>query len=325
MQFLTCESDGFSCAIDMKSVLGMSRTEALQRDDMGFGCVGALPGDIPVFTLAHFLAQSVPELRRSMPIVILRNQSGAWGLIVDRVAQLQDITSDELFAWPTVLQSRRTRCFGALLHHDKKLYPVLRPDAMSDDGGELPPMTMSISNRDAAFRNGLPFHPSPALCMFRTFTVAEGERPISFGLAVGQILEMIRREAIARMPLLPAHVEGVMFWQGQPIPVIDLGMVLGLGGSGIDATRLTIARIPGEPTAVAIPTTNSVRIVELPIDHIASPRPMSIRCDLTHGVLELMNETLILPDLRAISLAGDAAVGAIGARNDDGRWQTTFE
>ena len=157
MQFLLCVSDGASCVLDARGVLGLSRTEALQRDDMGFGCVGALPGDIPVFTLAHFLGQPTPELRRSMPIVILRNATGAWGLIADRVTQMQDIPAEELFAWPPVLQSADTRCFGALLQHDGKLYPVLRPEAMSsEEVGELPPVNLPIPDRDAAFRNGLP-------------------------------------------------------------------------------------------------------------------------------------------------------------------------
>lgn len=312
MQFLVCDSDGISCAIDVRGVMGLSRTEVLQRDDMGFGCVGALPGDIPVFTLARFLGQAIPEFRRSMPIVILRDRTGSWGLIVERVVQLQNIPREELHLWPTVLQAPGTECFSALLQHDGKLYPVLRPEAMCpEERADRRESMLSVPERADDFRNGLPFQPSSSLAVFRTFSIAAGERPISFGLATGQVLEMLRRESVTRIPHLPPHVEGVISWQGRPIPAIDLGLALGLRAGGSEATRSMVIRVPDSHSVIAIATTPSVRMIDLPIDHLESSRTLSVRRDWTHGIVEMMNETLILPDLRKIAAATTTRLSAV--------------
>src|SRR5262249_54752582 len=103
------------------------------------------------------------------------------------------------------------------------------------------------------------------------------------------------------VPGAPDFVHGLTTWRKQPIVVVDLARRLGLPPSPLDKrSRLVLAQSSPHEEVVGLVARPSVRLLQLPVAHQLSRRHLPLDAALTHGVVELPNETVVLPDLRAV-------------------------
>ncbi len=166
------------------------------------------------------------------------------------------------------------------------------------------------------------------------FSIAEphpGERALSFGLSISQIPEILQPLPMIPVPAAPAFVLGLINWRDWPVPVIDLASRLGLAPeanpSANGRTRLIIVRDKGHVLPVPSPALSpvegvverssskggsnqgtlvgflvqpAIRVLRLPIAHQPCSRTLPLDQALTRAIVELENETLVIPDIRGI-------------------------
>ena len=115
------------------------------------------------------------------------------------------------------------------------------------------------------------------LTSFLTFVVADQ----SFALPLGRAREIVRCEAITRVPGMPLWLRGVVNVRGNVVPVVDLAPRLGivhLRGAPRGATLWVDGRsrgpVPEQLTLLAVPHRIEIRKEEFtPVIHRVTPKP----------------------------------------------------
>lgn len=89
------------------------------------------------------------------------------------------------------------------------------------------------------------------------FTLRGGE----YCIGIREVREVLRPEAITPVPKAPRFVAGVTNLRGEPVPVIDLGVLFGLGETGAGADpqkRIIVIRLGAVTAGLAVETVSEV-------------------------------------------------------------------
>jgi len=128
----------------------------------------------------------------------------------------------------------------------------------------------------------------------------------SYGVDISTVREIIRMQAITRVPGAPQYVEGIINLRGQVIPVVDLRKRLDLkAGEQTGNSRIVWVTINEHDVGVIVDAVTEV--LRIPIDSIEPPMEMvsSIDTDFVRGIAKLENRLIILLDLsKALILTG---------------------
>jgi purine-binding chemotaxis protein CheW len=123
-----------------------------------------------------------------------------------------------------------------------------------------------------------------------------------FGVAIHQMLRIVRLAPIARVPRAPHFLEGVINDRGQVIPVIDLHKRLGLQAAAghDDKARILIAELDAQPVGMLVDAV--VGIWQLPAESIQPAPEMVAQINGLYltGVAHYRNHLIILLDLSQI-------------------------
>jgi purine-binding chemotaxis protein CheW len=127
-----------------------------------------------------------------------------------------------------------------------------------------------------------------------------------YGVAIGQVREVIRLPAITAVPRAPAHVHGVINLRGRVIPVIDLRARLGLPDDGRrPAARLVVVEVGGVTVGTAVDAVSDV--VRVPRSTVEPAGATTLADEPVHvrGVARLDDRRVTLLDLTRIFDPGD--------------------
>lgn len=132
----------------------------------------------------------------------------------------------------------------------------------------------------------------------------ENERPIVFGLSMRQVAEVLGEATIIPVPGAPSFVQGVTNWHGKPTPIILMNELLGLDVSFDDENiRYIVARDrigDSKGGLLAFPVLEDMRTLDLPIESEPASEILPINYRYIRGVVELADETLVVPDIGGI-------------------------
>jgi purine-binding chemotaxis protein CheW len=73
-----------------------------------------------------------------------------------------------------------------------------------------------------------------------------------YAFPVEDVLEVAGLEDVTPMPGAPSGILGVRNLRGQVLPVVDLGLMLGVGGGRDTARRLVVVEQAGRQTGLAV-------------------------------------------------------------------------
>jgi len=119
-----------------------------------------------------------------------------------------------------------------------------------------------------------------------------------YGVDIGDVREIIRMQAITRVPGAPPYVEGIINLRGQVIPVVDLRKRLELTVSEQTAdSRIVWVTINEQDVGVIVDAVTEV--LRIPVASIEPPSSMvsNVDSDYLRGIAKLESRLIILLDL----------------------------
>jgi len=296
-----------SYCLDIGSLSGIHRSERLRLNPKQEHPLGWLPvpeGEIPVFSLAERLGGTAAT---EGTIVALRGPLGPWGLLVDRVTRV--VTAfDRVYPLPRIVDSR-AGLFRGVVALGEEMLLYLDPERLHPEGASVP-----ASEAPAGRGLGPPADPLPGgrppqrpvrrtgrLLVFSLLNPAVGAWNPTCGLSITQVLEIMPSVQPVRVPQAPPHVWGLANWRGCPVPVVDVGLRLGLPPARYDAAaRLLVSRTASGSGLVAIPAQQEMRGQSLPVRARRWEGELLPESSFTCGIFHLDSGPLVIPDLDAI-------------------------
>jgi purine-binding chemotaxis protein CheW len=123
----------------------------------------------------------------------------------------------------------------------------------------------------------------------------------AYGVEIGRVEEIIRMQAITRIPNGPAFIEGVTNLRGRVIPVLDLRKRFGLPAS--DATRrsrIVVGELGEHTVGLVVDGVSEVLLVGS--DAVEPPSTLVTSADsaFLRGVAKLEERLILLLDLSRI-------------------------
>ncbi len=294
-----------------------------------FGWVMVSGKNIPVFRLSKILKRPVTEYNKNditfMRIIVLQDpavEDYAWGLLVDRVSPVIQILDEDLSKLPPIFSRFEIDIFQGVIRQGEKINLLLRPkciDPRKSDGVTvelLPSVAVDVDetgSKDAAMldedsQEALTWTKGDSLgriMVFSPLTLRVPGRPVSFGLSISQITEILRPLPLIPVPMAPSHLLGLVLWRSNSVPVITLESLLGMDTdeeviTNDKETRLLIAQAAGHEGFVGLQIQVDIRALKLPISYSASRRALTINRQLTSAIVELADETLVIPDMQKV-------------------------
>lgn len=142
--------------------------------------------------------------------------------------------------------------------------------------------------------------------MFLAFAIGDQR----FAIGVDDVQEIVRAVSLARLPDVPAIVEGLIDLRGSVIPVLDIRSRFRLPSRAVEpADHLVIARAKGRVVGIRVDRAIDVLTLgEHDIDEIGAVAPAS---HYVAGVARLRNGLVLIHDLR--TFLSDAEAESVSA------------
>ena len=320
------------------------------------GSIAIPGGKAPVFEMAILMGVSSPKNEKgddNRRIVVIEGEKGPWGLVVDRVSQVTQMPTDSLLSLPSVTVREKSDFFDGIIMTGEELLLYLAPDKLRPDlkgkgkkkqKKSASPVGPSLSELRAEESKN---NPAPStrrrvskdrrganreedenrrdveygqVVLFYFSEPKKEERPLVFGLSMTQIAEVLGEATIVPVPGAESHVMGVVNWFGSPAPIVSLSKMLGLDALlETEHTRYIIARDRTGLKAGGIlgfPVWEEMRTVDLPMESEPASEILQLNYRYVRGVVELKDETLVIPDIGGILFDAQLAKGG-GKRGKD--------
>jgi chemotaxis signal transduction protein len=311
-----CKVGGARYALDLEGVRGFQRTDRLRRRSGNPLVAGFLPaanGEVIVYSLAALLGQPRPTDEQAQHIVLVSTSAGLCGLLMEHVSQVLDVQAGSaqplpplLAAWPEIPARQLLRVGDELLLLlvPERLHPETIPsDSIEEElpsrpGGEVP-APVALAGRGATGQK--------QMVLFKTADPSPRERALAFGLSQSQVHEIIECEwpTLLSVPHAPDFLLGLVDWRSVAVPVLDLGLWLGLSPARVDRRSRLIIAHAAEAGWVALLARPSIRVVPLSLPHQPCRRVLPLDSSRVYGAVELKQETVVIPRLNRLLHAAE--------------------
>jgi purine-binding chemotaxis protein CheW len=303
LRVLRLEVGGESFGLDMTQVQSIQRADRLLP--AGPGAAGKLrsgQGDLDVYRLADLLGRETAAGTSAQQVVVLKEAPRPVGLLVERAARVVEVPTRQFYPLPALLGEESGEIIQGVLNLEDDLLLLLAPETLIDAGiwqtaprrgpAALPPV------------GGLrpPGRGSPKqVVLFNTAQSPRHTRPVTFGLGLNRVSEIMEPTALIPVPGAADFVFGLVRWRDRPVPVLDLARRLGLPPTVRDRrTRLMIVHLSVRAGLAGFLVRPSIRIRHLPLPHWPACRPLPLDPARIKVVVELKGETLVIPDLAGL-------------------------
>src|ERR1700716_637662 len=119
-----------------------------------------------------------------------------------------------------------------------------------------------------------------------------------YGVEISRVHEIIRLQAVTRVPRAPAFVEGVINLRGKVIPVVDLRRRFGLPlADHTRASRIVVVEIGDQVVGIVVDGVSEVLRVNKGTIEPPSPVVAGIESDYLQGIAKLPDRLVILLNL----------------------------
>lgn len=297
-QVVRCRVGEESFAVGLEQVRGFHRADRM-RWESGGGCDARLPtevGDVPVYSLARQLGRSDVDQRAGSHVVLMKTEHGAWGLLADGVSRVVRLEEGAVQSLPLLFRQWPRVPARSVLVGEQRPQLLLNP-AMLHPEAKAGPGPGSEEAAQEQEQESASADVKGRILLFPLTQPTGGERPLTGGLGLAFVKEILELPPLTVVPRTPPFVLGLANWRGGPLPVVDLAARLGLRPTPRDRhVRMLVVRVGGVGS-VGLAVTQGIRVLPLPLDHFACRRALPLDQAALHGAVELSDETLVIPNL----------------------------
>lgn len=276
--------------------------------------------ETPVLHLRRILGYPDGASAERRHIVIIRNDQSHFGILVDSVLGAREVAREQIAPLPSIAWNPAKPYFEGVvafgirsavrvsdrvahspighageseMHAALLIYPtgLLDEEVAAQPGSwSGTPLDIATLQRQQQSRHG-------QIMVFDVPETSSAQLPTALALSISQVLEVVQRTKLIRVPGAPTTIEGLIPWRKQFVPVVDLSHVLGLTRTRFTAaTRLVVVR-NSRNQLLAFYSSSDVRTLRLPID--AKPCSFETSADSSwlRGTFQTKEGVLVLPDL----------------------------
>ena len=129
-----------------------------------------------------------------------------------------------------------------------------------------------------------------------TFTLDSHE----FAFDILHVERILRYEPPAKVPNAPDYLEGVVRFEGTPVPVVDLRKRLGLDAEIRDETRLIVLNLEAERIGVLVDAVREVLRVDAGVISAPPPLVRGLAAAYVAGIIGHGERTVVLLNARRL-------------------------
>lgn len=301
LHYIRCQAKGTLYALEMGRVRTVERTTRLEAEPGPDGFVGWLPTAverIPVFSLAQRLGYGAEPLVGLQRVIVLNDPLRSWALLVDQVAQVAVTTWGQVLPLPLSLRNGRSRLFQGVVHHGEETAMLLEPDQLHPDATPQPTAELAAPTpRPLRDLGQLDLSQPRHIVVFSLPGFEVNGRSLSFGLSSKQVAEIL--DVPPLIPLLnrSPYTVGLVQWRNQTVPVVRLTADEAVYNGRL---RLIVVRVPETGALVGLLAKSDMRMLDLPVAHRPSDRELPLPPEFVSGCVELVRETLVIPNMQAV-------------------------
>lgn len=134
------------------------------------------------------------------------------------------------------------------------------------------------------------------------------------------VREIIRMQAITRIPGAPPFVEGVINLRGKVTPVMDLRRRLGMEeGQETKETRIVVVEVEGQDVGLIVDGVSEVLRIPVSVIEPTSTIVAPEEADYVLGVAKLETKLVILLDIGRLLASSDKRMPLVGADKSAGQ------
>ncbi len=276
-------ADRVCVAIDLARVQGIERAERIQN-----GILRTQQAEWRILELCAALGQdATPQTRGNVVLLELRGER--FGVRVDRVSGVSRVSVADLSPVPHGVPTEQQRFYTSVVELDGQPVLLLEPDALHPDAIADVPRT----NPDWQSA-------TPSQLANRAFVCSIGtidRRAVGFILPAANVQELLDSPTGSLLPNPHSHARALLSWRNQALVQIDLATWCGVPALSQLGSRVAVVRLPNL-SLIALNVGPTVRLLNLPLTHIASRRIIAIDANHVLGIFDTNEYTLIVPDLR---------------------------
>ncbi|QDS90376.1 Chemotaxis protein CheW [Rosistilla ulvae] len=129
---------------------------------------------------------------------------------------------------------------------------------------------------------------------FATFYVSD----VLLGIAIDRVREINRLSEITHVPHAPGHVLGVVNLRGEVVPLLDLGILLGLPNTQVSAdSKNMIVQSGGQLLGLVVDRVSDILAVSQEEMSVPPANVNSVDGRMIHGIHTLTDDVVILLDI----------------------------
>jgi chemotaxis signal transduction protein len=308
--YLRCSRAGTTYGVPLSRVRSVDRPEQIEWNPQSSSPDGWLPsptGRVPIYSISQVL--QVATGRESFgALVRIAGSDGGWALGFDRVERFDtQVEEKQIQALPALIRPQARSVFRGVVASGEDVVLCLDVDRLAPqahiDFRQPPPAPVSTRSGPA------PSKPSGNVAA-RQAQVVRFSLPgfqDSFALSARQVIEFVTTAPATAIPRAHASLPGIVIWRDQAVPVLDLGLAMGLTARPVKLERLLIVQVNGETGLIAIPTGGAMPRLQNANDFRSCPDQAGFPPQWVRGVFEDAGGRMAFPDLDTI-LHNPAAV-----------------
>jgi purine-binding chemotaxis protein CheW len=321
LRLLRCIVGDATYCLSMVHVRGVRRPEVLQPNPHPSGPLGWLASEsglLPVFRLATLLKHAGADDRCTGKILLFKTEPHPWGVLVDQLESVIQVTTSEVFPLPSVAKNPAADFFEGVVQYNGTMLLALspagiHPAAPAGVAGCLP----SVHTPEDLYARVEVSTAARARGNMVLFSTAPDQR-FTFGLSLSQVPQILQPLPLTPVPGATPDVLGLVAWRNVPLAVLDLSRRLGGPAAAMTPDgRLLVARATQTRAFVGLAIRPQIRMHSLPMAHRVSTRHVPLQESLLRGRFELKNDMLLIPDIDRLLVTHDGATTTDNAR--DGR------
>lgn len=305
VQFLRCRVHDHVYCIEMSSVRGLRRVDALVPQTGEDGMVGWIPlqeQQTPVYRFSTILQRETAVSMHLSKILLFKGHVAPWALLVDHVEGVLEKTSADVYPLPHVARNPAADFFLGVVKHENRMQLIVSPEGLQPQYAASMHRALATAVSPEAMYDLANIRASRISGLGKLFLFATSqERALTFGVSLSQVVQVSDPLPITPLPCAADYILGLVEWRGLPLAVLDLSKRMGNTPSMYgEHTRLLILRAVGGRSCIGVPIQPQVEIRTLPLEAHVSHRPVPLRRTFIRGQFALEETTLVIPDIDGV-------------------------